>query len=353
MKPLGWRVDPLALARGGLAVAAAVGGVILALTTIVVIATAQASHFDSSYKVGPEYAYTDDVISYTIVAVNAGELVTDVLLSDPVPNGAEFVVGSCTYRRPGGRPANCDPPPDLWQEDFFPGDRITTTFACRVTKGTMNWPLINRAYLNWDRVQLASFTKEVSWTTMVNPRFQCYLPVVMCDYPPMPDLRVALLMVEPSSPAAGQLVTITVAIQNAGGAAAEPFWVDLYDNPDPPPTRANQPFDVLCSGAPEDCYGIAWYVSGGLDAGESVMLTSLTGYVEEYSRWPGSFVDAGPHAMYAFADSWNDPVWYGSVLERNEGIDNRYGPVSADVTTGAGRRAIERDIWLPRRPIRP
>jgi uncharacterized repeat protein (TIGR01451 family) len=353
MKALGWRVSPLVLTRGGLAVAVAMGGVILALTTIVVIATAQASSFDSSYKTGPRYAKTGDVITYTIVAVNAGEPVTDVLLSDPVPNGAEFVPGSCTYRRPGGRPANCDPPPDLWREDFVSGDRITTTLACRVTAGTMNWSLVNRAYLNWDQVQLASLAKEMNWTTIVNPRFQCCLPVVVRDYPPMPDLTVAFLMVEPGSPAAGQPVTITVAIQNAGNAAAEPFWVDLYDNPDPPPTRANQPFDTLCGGAPEDCYGIAWYVNGGLNAGQSVMLTSLTGHATDYSRWPGFFADAGPHAIYAFADSWNESVWYGAVLERSEGLGNRYGPVSVAVTPGTGGGAIDQDTWIPRRPNRP
>jgi uncharacterized repeat protein (TIGR01451 family) len=352
MKPLGWRVSPLALARGGLAVAATMGGVILALTTTVVV-TAQASNFDSSYKTGPRYAKTGDVITYTIVAVNAGEPVTDVVLSDPVPNGAAFVPGSCTYRRPGGSPASCGPLPDLWQEDFVSGDRITTTLACEVNEGTMNWSLVNRAYLTWDQAAPPGSTKEMSWTTIVNPRFQCHLPVVVRDYPPVPDLKVSSLMVEPGEPAAGQLVTITVVIQNAGSAAAGSFWVDLYDNPNPPPTRANQPFDTLCAGAPEDCYGIAWYVDGGLDAGESVVLTSHSGHQPEYSRWPGSFADAGAHAVYTFADSWNDPVWYGAVRERSEGLDNRYGPVSVDVAPGAGGAAIDQDVWIPPRPNRP
>jgi uncharacterized repeat protein (TIGR01451 family) len=339
------------LTKKGWVVAVVIGSVVLALTAVV--AVAQESSFASSYKMGPRFAKTDDVISYTIAAANTGPPLSDVLLSDPVPDGAVYIVGSCTYRRPGDRPMSCNAPPDLWLEDFAAGDLITTTFAVQVTAGTMNWPLINRAYLNWEDPRQGGYTKEISCTTVVNPRFSNYLPLIMRDYPPMPDLRVAVLMVEPSSPAAGQPATITVIVQNAGGAAAEPFWVDLYDNPDPPPTHANQPFDTLCSGDPEDCYGIAWYVHGGLDAGQTVMLTSLTGWAAEYSRWPGYFANAGPHALYAFADSWNDSVWYGAVLERNEGLDNRYGPVSVNVTPGTSREAGDQDTWIPRRPNRP
>jgi uncharacterized repeat protein (TIGR01451 family) len=333
------------------AVAVVIGSVVLALTAVV--AVAQESSFASSYKIGPPFAETDDVVNYTILAANTGPPLSDVLLLDPVPNGAVYVVGSCMYRRPTGRPTSCTGLPDLWREDFATGDRITTTFAVQVTRGTMNWPLTNHAYLSWEGTNLITYTKEMSWTTMVNPRFSSYLPLIMRDYPPMPDLRVAVLMVEPGSPAAGQPVTITVIVQNAGEAAAGPFWVDLYDDPDPPPTHANQPFESLCQGALEDCYGIAWYVGGGLDAGQIEVLTSLSGWVAEYSRWPGYFADAGPHALYAFADSWNDSVWYGKVLERNEGLDNRFGPVSVNVTPGTGRGAGAQETWIPRRPNRP
>ncbi|MEE8391085.1 MAG: CARDB domain-containing protein, partial [Anaerolineae bacterium] len=204
--------------------------------------------------------------------------------------GAVFVPGSCAYRRPAGSSLSCNFPPDLWQEDFAASDRITTTFAVQVTEGSMGWPLVNCAYLNWDGNQ-----KEMCFTTTVNPSLLIYLPLVMRNFPPMPDLRVVSLTVEPSNPAAGQSVTITIVVQNVGGQDAGPFWVDLYDNPDPPPTQANQPFDQLCSGAPEDCYGISWYIDTGLNAGQSVVLTSLTGTMLDYSRWPGYFVDSGPH----------------------------------------------------------
>jgi len=84
----------------------------------------------------------------------------------------------------------------------------------------------------------------------------------------VPDLRVASLTVGPSYPTAGQPVTITVRVENVGETAAGPFWVDLYDNPAPPPTEANQIWNFVCSGDLADCYGIAWYVADGLGAGE-------------------------------------------------------------------------------------
>jgi hypothetical protein len=163
------------------------------------------------------------------------------------------------------------------------------------------------------------------------------------------------LTVEPGGPGIGQPVTITAVIENVGGGAAGPFWVDLYVNPDPPPTRANQPFDSLCASV-EDCYGIVWYVAGGLGPGQSVPLSSLSGYVEDYTRWPGYFVERGTHNLYAFADSWNDPVWYGAVSEQTEGLDNRYGPVSVMIVPGVGGwsvETVESDEATSPRPTRP
>lgn len=334
------------LIRAGWAVAAATIGLALTLT----IVAAQATDFDSSYKTGPAEANQDDVITYTIVALNAGEAKAGVVLTDPVPRGAAYVPASCVYRRQTGGTQPCGPPPDLWEEDFAADDCITTTFAVRVTEGSMGWPLVNCAYLRWDGNR-----REMCITTILNPHAFVYLPVILRNFSTLPDLWIASLTVEPAGPSMGQTVAITIVVQNAGAGAAGPFWVDFYDNPDPPPTRANQPFDSLCP-SPEDCYGIAWYVEDGLEAGQSVTLSSLQGYLPEYSRWPGYFVSSGVHEVYAFADTWNDAVWYGAVLEQNEGLDNRYGPVFVNVVPGAGGWSVEwdaQDFVTPRRPDRP
>jgi hypothetical protein len=290
-------------------------------------------------------------LSYTIVAVNSGDAITGVHLTDPIPNGAAYAPDTCRYRRPGESAKSCSLP-DLWREDFAPGDRITTTFSVQVTAGSMSWSLENCAYLDWDGQQLERCTE-----TVVNPGALCYLPLVMRNYPPLPDLRATALTVEPADPAVGEPITVTVTVANVGGAAAGPFWVDLYLNPNPPPTQANQPWDQLCAD-PNQCFGVSWYLAEGLAPGEALVLSSRAGYEPDYTRWPSYFVESGVHHLYAFVDSWNDPVWHGAVLESNEGLDNRYGPVSVDVAPGVLMlNRIGPLEWLqrpiPRRPSHP
>jgi uncharacterized repeat protein (TIGR01451 family) len=107
------------------------------------------------YKTAPQVACQNDVITYTIVASNVtGLAVPGVILSDTIPNGAVYVPGSCYYQVNAGLPQPCGLPPLLWQEDFAPGDRITTTFAVTVTAGTMGWPIGNCAVFNWGGRQL-------------------------------------------------------------------------------------------------------------------------------------------------------------------------------------------------------
>jgi len=186
-----------------------------------------------------------------------------------------------------------------------------------------------------------------------------YIPVVTHDFaspPPYPDLRVTSVIVEPDNPQVGEPVTLTVEVLNTGPSAAGPFWVDLYDNPIAPPEEANQIWNWLCEGPAEDCYGIAWYVEEGLGPGESVTLSSLSGYEEPQTHWLGHFVEGGRHDIYAFADSWNRTVWYGAVREQNEGVDNRYGPVIVCVQPGEGAVSFSdngQPLQIPPRPTRP
>jgi parallel beta-helix repeat protein len=197
---------------------------------------------------------------------------------------------------------------------------------------------------------------HVNWEPWLR---RTYLPISARDFspgPPMPDLRVTSLIVEPSSPAVGEPITVTIEVENVGTVAADPFWVDLYDNPAVPPTEANQIWNYLCSGALEDCYGIAWYVEDGLDPGKSVSLTSAEGYEDLQSHWLGYFARRGRHDLYSFADSWNYNLWYGAILERSEGEDNQYGPTTACVqpgTVGEALGAQERVGPIPFRPNRP
>ena len=159
------------------------------------------------------------------------------------------------------------------------------------------------------------------------PGASLYLPLVTLDYPGLPDLRVSDLSVAPSAVLAGQPVTVEVTVENYGPTAAGSFWVDLYLDPDPLPTGAKQPWDDLCVGAPEDCYGIAWHVEEGLEPGTSVVLSSLSISSGDDAHWPGYFTESGSHDFYAFADSRGGTGINGTVNEANEGLDNRLGPV--------------------------
>ena len=168
------------VARIGLIVLAIVVGMVLTI----LVALAQTLYLDLSYMTGPEYAKPDDVITYTVVAINTGAPVQNVVLSDVLPSGVEFIPGSCSYEE-GGYPWDCDvdAPNPIWRnKNFAPGERITTTFAVSVLPRTLHWPtlhwpLINRAYISWDGHQ-----KELVVTTTGLPA----IPEFSLFYQPRP-----------------------------------------------------------------------------------------------------------------------------------------------------------------------
>ena len=158
------------------------------LTTTV---EAVAPDFTTSYKSGPSTAVTDEIITYTIVAVNTGGPVSDVVLSDNLPYTARYIPGSCTYWRAGETPQACGPLDHLWQADFASGARMTmtTTFAVQVTAGSMNWPVVNCATLDWPTGQ-----HRTCRTTVINQiGYTVYLPLVMRAYAPQPAVSYPFL----------------------------------------------------------------------------------------------------------------------------------------------------------------
>ncbi len=130
-------------------------------------------NFDSSYKTGSSAAGTSDTIRYTIVAVNTGEMVQNVVLSDTLPSGVQFVPGSCTFTHDESFWLACGDLSQIWRERLDTGDRITTTFAVTVTAGTLALPVENCAYLSWGDIQ-----HPLCWTTTLNP-LRLYLPLIM------------------------------------------------------------------------------------------------------------------------------------------------------------------------------
>lgn len=228
---------------------------ILALTLMWAIAQPQATpqahaqpqppDFTSSYKTGDLYAKPGETVAYTIVVKNTGGAIQNVLLSDTLPSGVTLEPGSCAYFY-GAWWWPCGPPDDLWLggKDFAPGDRITTTFAATVSASanTLHYPLVNRAYIDWDSEQHA-----IAHTTFIMPT----LPEFSLFYDP-----------EPNNADRGETITYTIVAANTGDTVLQavlsntlPTGVAFetgscaYDvGPNPPPSSLNLPCNDLTPG---------------------------------------------------------------------------------------------------------
>jgi hypothetical protein len=184
------------------------------------------------------------------------------------------------------------------------------------------------------------------WPSMVRPT-GVYLPLVIKGpAPSLPDLVGDFsLTPDKASYNAGEPVLISVEVSNVGDGPAGPFWVDFYINPSEVPA-VNRRWNDICGMSP--CYGLAWYVSGGLAPGQSVTLTSDDA-AADYSVWPGYFA-GGTSDLYLYVDSWNPSVADGGVAERNEGnnLAERHGLSVTGVSTVQGDYVTPAE--LPPRP---
>jgi hypothetical protein len=189
-----------------------------------------------------------------------------------------------------------------------------------------------------------------------------FLPIIMRG--PAPDLIGSFsLSPDKSSYSAGEAVLVTAVVTNTGTAAAGPFWVDFFINPSRTPT-VNDPWNSVCGLSP--CYGLAWYVPGGLGAGASVTLRSDCAdsaqyphepcYGSLYSVWPGHFA-SGSSDLYLYVDSWNRTVPSGGVLESDEtnNLSERHGLAVTGLGAGAAGQPFDLPAAadLPPRPARP
>jgi uncharacterized repeat protein (TIGR01451 family)/fimbrial isopeptide formation D2 family protein len=167
-----------------------------------------------------------------------------------------------------------------------------------------------------------------TFKTRVGP---IYLPLVMRNFTPTPNLIVQSVVVSPAAPLAGQATIISVTIANSGTAPAEAgFWIDLYVDPASAP-QPGQPWNEI---AP---FGKAWILRTPLPAGQSITLDTTMpddpanpGAI--YSNWPGWFTTPGAHTLYAQVDSYGGAG--GLVVELSE-LDNLFGPLDVTVS-GSG-----------------
>jgi PKD repeat protein len=156
--------------------------------------------------------------------------------------------------------------------------------------------------------------------------FQIYLPLMrsasqsVVATPPA-DLQISAFSVTPANLEPGTPAQISVTVVNTGATATGAFWVDLYINPNSPPTAAGTRWEQTCTLEP--CQGIAWLVVDGIAPGGSITLTSdATSYYAPNTRWNGSFAP-GTNAVYVYVDSWNEEKPGGAVNEADETNNRR------------------------------
>jgi len=183
--------------------------------------------------------------------------------------------------------------------------------------------------------------------------YALYLPLVMRNYVVAPDLVVDSLI------ATGDMVTVTISNQGAAPVTrtfANEFWVDVYIDPDPVPTRVNQTWQHVGD------QGLVWGVTQDalpLDPGETLVLTTSRDHDGAYF-WPQESVitwtlPVGTE-IWAQVDSAQEETDYGAVLENHEIVGVPYaaggnilGPIfSTEVSaSSASSSATDRQPWQP------
>ena len=122
---------------------------------------------------------------------------------------------------------------------------------------------------------------------------------------------------------------VTVTIANQGPApTADPFWVDAYIDPLPPPTHVNQTWDHLSD------QGLVWGITTTLQAGEVLTLTVGGPFFRAYLSsisWP--LPASTP--VYAQVDSASAGSGHGAVLESHEIVGAAYNNISQQVIAAA------------------
>jgi predicted outer membrane repeat protein len=171
---------------------------------------------------------------------------------------------------------------------------------------------------------------EVPDVQLVNLNDDYYLFLPLIGSPPgLPDLVVGELS------ASGNGVTVVVA--NVGeSAVVDPFWVDVYIDPDPVPTAPNQTWPLLAE------EGLVWGVTDDalpLQPGQSLTLTLGDAHFDpDESHFSGAIV-AGS-ALYGQVDSAHTGSDHGAVLEAHEAdgalYNNIAGPVAPAATVNVG-----------------
>jgi secreted trypsin-like serine protease len=170
---------------------------------------------------------------------------------------------------------------------------------------TIGQPVCGAAIYSAIYARVSSYISWLHEVTGLCLGFSCTTALPLVGFNTGPDLAVAEIAVD----ADGIRVTI---VNNGSGATSSPYWLDVYDKPEPPPTRPN---DVWNDGRSR--YGAVWHVDTPLQPGETLTLrVGDANYRPALSRLPDRLAAGTP--LYAQVDSANTETNYGGVHEIHE-----------------------------------
>ncbi|MBI4789211.1 MAG: hypothetical protein HY782_19435, partial [Chloroflexi bacterium] len=174
-----------------------------------------------------------------------------------------------------------------------------------------------------------------------------FLPMTARGGEGAPDLIVQSI--------AANATTLQIVVKNQGNApVVDEFWVDVYINPNPAPTKANQTWQMLAS------QGLVWGVTSS--ALPLIPGGTLTLSVGDAYYWPSlsnvAATLAAGTVVYAQVDSANADTNYGAVLENHERSGGAYNNITGGTLTtgltlprvGSGGPRAPSSNRLPRRP---
>jgi hypothetical protein len=156
------------------------------------------------------------------------------------------------------------------------------------------------------------------------------LPLLTNNYVIAPDLVITSMTATADA--------FSVVIENQGNVSViDPFWVDLYIDPTPPPTTVNQIWSDLGD------EGLVWGVTDSLAPGAALTLTFTTDpsdthpyFFPSESNYHGVLALGTP--VYAQVDSVNLATNTGGVLETHEimgtASNNIFNTTAAAANTG-------------------
>ncbi len=159
-------------------------------------------------------------------------------------------------------------------------------------------------------------TTHATFTLTVHDLTYVYLPLLLKNHYPAPDLIVESIQIIDNGSTENK--TLQLSIKNQGDAPVlitNAFWVDVYINPDPIPTHVNQSWNELSN------EGAVWGVERPaipLAPGASFVLTVGDEYYKGagYSNLPIT-LPVGTQ-IYAQVDSFKAGNENGAVLEKHE-----------------------------------